>query len=177
METVDCETIFDPMNPYDDVQDDIQAEQCLQEIRRINDESQRLLNVCKAQIDFYTARAKQIEEERDRKKADINGKLSIYFQGVPHRSTKTQETYKLASGVLKLKKPSPEYKHNDSLLAEAFPEFVEQKPVFRWGEFKKTLDVVHEGHDTLIVHKDTGETVPSGLVEIVEREPEFVVEV
>ncbi|PWM23677.1 MAG: hypothetical protein DBX40_07660 [Clostridiales bacterium] len=120
---------------------------------------------------------KQIEEERDRKKADINGKLSIYFQSVPHSSTKTQETYKLASGVLKLKKPSPEYKHNDSLLMEAFPEFVEQKPQFRWGEFKKTLNVVHEGYDTVIVHKDTGETVPAGLVEIVECEPEFVVEV
>ena len=60
METVDYETIFDPMNPYNDVQDDIQAEQCLQEIRRINEESQRLLNVCKAQIDFYTTRAKQL---------------------------------------------------------------------------------------------------------------------
>nr|DAJ22311.1 MAG TPA: hypothetical protein [Myoviridae sp. ct6nn14] len=168
---------FDPMNPYNDVQDDIQAEQCLQEIRRINEESQRLLNVCKAQIDFYTARAKQIEEERDKKKSDINGKLSIYFQTVPHNSTKTQETYKLASGVLKLKKPSPEYKHNDSLLAEAFPEFVENVPKFRWGEFKKTLNVVREGYDTLIIHKDTGEVVPAGLVEIVDREPEFVVEV
>jgi len=100
----------------------------------------------------------------------------VYFDTVPHKATKTQESYKLPSGVLKIKAQQPEYIHDDAaLLAWAQEQkldgLVKIEPALKWAELKDRLTFNGE----IAVYTETGEIVPG--VKIVERAPVFKVEV
>lgn len=167
------EQMFEAMNPFSTIKDDIDAEKAACEIREIKQEADRLSSICKAQIDFYTARMTQIQDKADREVETISRKLEDYFDTVPQKRTKTQATYQLPSATLKLKQQQPEYKRNDAILMEAFPDFVQQKPFFQWAEFKKTLRI----EDGEAICSDTGEIVPTAALEVIARDPIFTVEV
>lgn len=168
------EQSFEIMNPHSSIKDDVEAEKAACEIREIKQEAERLSGICKAQIDFYAARMKQIQDKADREVETICRKLEDYFETVPQKRTKTQATYQLPSATLKRKQQQPEYRRNDALLMEAFPDFVQQKPSFQWAEFKKTLRVEQDGE---AICTDTGEIVPKEALEVIAREPVFTVEV
>lgn len=59
----------------------------------------------------------------------------------------------------------------------AFPEFVENRPSFQWAEFKKTLRIEEENGKKIVVCAEDGQVVPETALQLVERAPEFVVEV
>lgn len=100
--------------------------------------------------------------------------LSAYFAQVPHKVTKTAESYKLPNGTLRLKQQQPEYARDEPTIIEwarqNAPELVEDVPKLKWADLKKLGRA--DGEQLII--PETGEVVPG--VKIVERGRMFVVE-
>lgn len=127
---------------------------------------------------YYKEALKKIEDECDADIAYFNGLLNEYFQSVPHRSTKTQEVYDLASGFGKLilKLPSVDYEKDEAALLQwakesDLHEFIKVEESVRWADLKKTL-VMHEDGAYC---KETGEKVAG--VKLVEKPQSFTIQI
>jgi hypothetical protein len=108
--------------------------------------------------------------------AYLTGKLAEYFATVPHKATKTQETYRLLSGVLKMKRGGVTMKQDDVRLLEHLKATgasdmitITEKP--KWGEFKKRLQIIGDQ----VVDTTTGEIVDG--VEVIEKPDVFTIDV
>ena len=126
-------------------------------------------------VEWYTAKIKDITEQTDFDTMNLERMLSEYFAKVKHKKTKTQESYSLPCGKLILKTQNPEYKRDDSTVIEWLKknkqtQYVKTKEELAWKELKEVTGIF-EGH---VVTED-GEIIPG--IEVVEREPKFVVEV
>ena len=97
---------------------DRKAEWALMKIREEKAESQRLINLCNSEIIRYQAALKKAQDALESKTGYMKAKLLEYFQTVPRKTSKTQETYKLPSGTLKMKFPAPEYVKDEDKLTE-----------------------------------------------------------
>lgn len=154
---------------------DQKAEWALNIIREEQAEAQRLINVCNSQILYYQSEIKKVQDKLENKTGNLKAMLFDYFQTVPRKATKTQETYSLPSGKLKLKYPQPEYKRDDSKLVEWLEnsgktDYIKIKKSPDWATLKKAITVVGDK-----VADENGEIVEG--VEVVERPPVFDVEV
>lgn len=134
------------MNLEDDrpfrVEDDQTAEWCMEQIRHANEEKQRWK-------DFYADRYKSVCETCDRTIASMEAMLQSYFDTVPHRVAKTQESYALPSGKLVFKKQEPEFERDDDELIRWLKDnggqkFVKTKEALDWSGLKGTLNVLGE---------------------------------
>jgi phage host-nuclease inhibitor protein Gam len=132
------------------IDNDNLAEWALNRISEERAEAQRLINVCQTKIDEclfkYQSKIKDYQEHVQNKTAFLTGKLQEYFATVPHKATKTQETYKLPSGTLKKKYGTPEYKVDNEKLVKWLKDaglnnFVKTEEKAQWGELKKTVTV------------------------------------
>ena len=128
-----------------------------------------------AWVKWYEDKIKEITEQTDFNTMNLERMLAEYFATVPHKKTKTQETYPLKGGKLILKTQNPEYKRDDKavidwLKSNNMPQFVKVKEELAWSDLKGAT-AVFEGH---IVTED-GEIVPG--IEVIERDAKFVVEV
>ena len=126
-------------------------------------------------VEWYKAKIAEITEQTDFDTMNLERMLAEYFATVPHKKTKTQESYKLPGGKLVLKTQNPEYTRDDKAVIEwakanGFGQFVKVEEKLAWQELKDAT-AVFEGH---IVTED-GEIVPG--VEVTNREAKFVVEV
>ena len=153
---------------------DQKAEWALNIIREEQAEAQRLINVCNSQILYYQSEIRKVQDKLENKTGNLKAMLFDYFQTVPRKATKTQETYSLPSGKLKLKYPQPEYKRDDSKLVEWLEnsgktDYIKIKKSPDWAALKKAITVVGDK-----VADENGEIVEG--VKVVEREPEFTVE-
>ena len=151
------------------VTDDQTAEWCLKKIREANEEKQRWK-------EYYDEQLRKICAREDSRIAFMEMKLQSYFASVPHKQTKTQESYQLPGGKLVLKKQAPEYERDDELIiawlkAAGKTHLVNTKEVLNWMELKRELKPVN---DEQVVDSD-GEIVPGLYVH--ERPDKFVVEV
>lgn len=155
---------------------DQRAEWALTKIKENRAEAERMAAVCDAEIERYG----QIKQEAIDKAAKDSGYLEAllfaYFATVPHKATKTQETYKLPSGTLKQKVREPEYKREESdilkwLTEQGLDSLIETKSAPKWAELKKGITASGEQ----AIYAETGEIIPG--VKIIEREPVFSVEV
>lgn len=154
---------------------DQKAEWALNIIREEQVEAQRLINVCNSQILYYQSEIRKVQDKLENKTGNLKAMLFDYFQTVPRKATKTQETYKLPSGTLKLKYPKPEFKRDDSKLVEwlensSKTDYIKIKKSPDWAALKKAFTVVGDK-----VADENGEIVEG--VEVVERPPVFDVEV
>jgi len=145
---------------------DDQAEWALTKIAEAKAEFDRLALACDAQISRYAYKKMELQKKFDQERAYFVNLLNGYFQSVPHKSTKTQETYALPSGRLVLKKEKLDFAHDDDVLlpflqCNGFNNFVkvERRPM--WGEFKKRLRIVDGEART-----DFGEAVEGVTVEL-----------
>lgn len=126
-------------------------------------------------IDFYKARIKAVEEDAAFKLANIDRALYAFFQTVPHKKTKTQESYQHPLGKLVLKTQAPEFKRDDKKVIawlKKSPDtirYIKTKEELDWSSLKADTTVL----GNQIVNAD-GEVIPG--VEVVEREPKFAVE-
>lgn len=150
------------------VDDDQKAEWCLEKIREANAEKERWKK-------FYADQYAKVEASADAKIARMEFYLEQYFNTVPHKASKTQESYALPSGKLVFKQQGPEFVREDDKIADWLQQsglnyLIEKKP--KWGEMKKDLALTVEGDQ--VVTAD-GEIVPG--VAAVERGPVFKVEV
>lgn len=128
-----------------------------------------------AWVKWYEDKIKEITEQTDFNTMNLERMLAEYFATVPHKKTKTQESYSLPGGKLVLKTQNPEYKRDDKtviewLKANKMTDFVKVKEELAWSDLKGAT-AAFEGH---IVTED-GEIVPG--IEVIERDAKFVVEV
>ena len=144
----------------------------LAEVRRLKLQLENKINFYKEKLDKVLKEEEYILEKR-------NGKLAQYFETIDEKQmkvTKTQKKYRLPSGELVKKFPEPQFNKKDEVLTKwlednQMDEYIEVKKQAKWGELKKKTKVVG---DTVVL-EDTGEIVEG--VEVVERAPEFKVEV
>lgn len=153
---------------------DQKAEWALSKIREEQAEAQRLINVCNSQILYYQSELKRVQDKLENKTGNLKAMLFEYFQTVDRKATKTQETYTLPSGKLKLKYPQPEYKRDDGTLLKwlkdrDMTDYIKVSESPKWGELKKTVQVA--GDKACI----DGEIIDG--IQVVERQPVFDIEI
>ena len=148
------------------INDDATADWALRKIKEEREECERLAVIACEQITEINLKMKHLEEAAERKTAFLKGCLAEYFKTVPHKATKTQESYKLLNGSLVMKLDSQKMVKDDAELVEYFrqnnmTEYIktEEKPI--WAEFKKNLSIV----DGKVVDTTTGEVVDVVKVE------------
>lgn len=128
-----------------------------------------------AWVKWYQDKITEITAQTDFNTANLERMLMDYFATVPHKATKTQETYSLPGGKLILKKQNPEFKRDDKtvidwLKGNNLTQFIKTKEELSWADLKAAT-AVFEGQ---IVTED-GEIIPG--IEVIDRDPKFVVEV
>ena len=126
-------------------------------------------------VAWYQQKIKEITEQTDFDTMNLERMLAEYFQTVPHKKTKTQESYALRGGKLILKTQNPEYKRDDKtviawLKANGFEQFVKVKEELDWAGLKATTAVLNGK-----LFSEDGEEIPG--VEVTEREAKFTVDV
>lgn len=152
------------------VTDDGTAEWCLKKIREAHADVEKW----KA---HYAAQMEKVMAEAEREIAYFTAKLEDYFDTVPRKTTKTQESYTLPGGKLIRKKQQPKYTTDDSALVPWLEEnfcgqLVKITKTADWASLKKVVTVTPDGEH---VATDDGEIVPGVSVEL--RPDVFKVEV
>ena len=141
------------------IDDDVKADWALERIAEERAEAERLKAVCQARIEEFEQRIEAIDKRCENNTGYLIALLSDYFASVPHKATKTQETYALPSGKLVYKRPGKTAVRDDNaLLAWAkanAPEFIQTTEKAQWASLKKELA---ESGDHYI-YKATGEVV------------------
>ena len=133
------------------IDNDVKANWALKQIRKAKEEHDRLQNIIDAEFEELKTKQEQINKKLEQETSYLKGLLYIYFQGVEHKETKTQESYKLLDGSLVYKKPSvsivkPDEERLLAYLRQAdHMEYIETKESVRWGELKKTLTLTDTG--------------------------------
>ena len=141
-------------------------------VQKINDEyaeTERLVNIAKEQIEELKLRIEQLNEQCENKVSFLRSALGEYFMKVPHKETKTQESYKLLHGSLVLKKETNKIIHEDDnalvtwLKESGHEDMIKVKTEPNWSEVKKFLDVI----DGKVIDTTSGEVVTACGVELV----------
>ena len=120
------------------IDSDQKAEWALRRIREHKADANRMAMVCNAEIERYEKVCKEAADKCARDCAYLESLLYAYFLNVPHKATKTQESYKLPTGTLKQKAREPEYVRADAeiiawLNDQGMKDFVEVKPSLKWS--------------------------------------------
>ena len=158
------------------IDNDSRADWALDKIREARAQYRRLEMVVNDKIAQLKAALEKEKERMEREAGFFECKLAEYFESVPKRKTKTQETYKLPSGRLVKKYKQPQIVRNeDKLVAwlenNSMTELVKIQKRADWATLKKETDIAGEK----IISKHTGEIIDG--VRAVARNPEFKVEV
>ena len=155
---------------------DSKAEWCLEKIREARADRDRM-------VAWYKKAIETVEKQTDFNTMNLEKMLFEYFQTVPHRKTKTQESYSFPGGKLYLKKQNPEYKRDEKTVIAWLKEnggeqFVKIKEELDWSALKDASSVVNGQLVTGETVNEDGEIIPIVVhgVEIIEREAKFVVE-
>lgn len=151
------------------VRDDASAEWCMQKIREA--EADRAM-----WKKHYEAQMEKVNQAADNAVQYFTAKLQEYFDSVPHKATKTQESYSLPGGKLVQKKQQPEYKTDDNELVpwlenNFMGQLVKVKKTADWAGLKKVVSITPDGAH---VATDDGEIIPG--VTVTQRPDVFKVE-
>lgn len=152
---------------------DNEADYALEQIAIAKEEYDRLTAIADEKISELKAKKEQLQESYDKKVAFYRFKLQQFFETVPHKETKTQESYKLLSGSLVKKKAAQKIVNSDEnsliswLKANNEESYIKTEEKVSWGEFKKNLSIV----DGKVVNNLSGEVVD--CVSIEETEESF----
>jgi len=156
---------------------DDKAEWALRKIADHRAETARLVMACDHAIQQYQEKAKRFREQGEQREGYLASLLSNYFDRVPHKSTPTQETYKLPSGTLRLKHQDPEFVREDDKLVKFleanYPELVKIKKSPDWAEYKKKT--TYKSDSEKVYDKDTGELLE--CVKAVHRASKFQIDI
>lgn len=126
-------------------------------------------------VKWYEEKIAEIKAQTDFNTMNLERMLQEYFATVPHRKTKTQESYPLKNGKLVMKKQNPEYKRDDKTVIDWLKQnnngqFVKVAETLDWAGLKAATGVFNGN----VVTED-GEIIPG--IEVIEREEKFTVEV
>lgn len=156
------------------VTDDNVADWCIERIKEIEAEQDRLINLAQDKINELKAKIDDLEHEKDAKTSYLKGLLREYMATVETKSTKTADTYKLLSGTLKIKRKAPTPVKDDKLLLEwlktnKMNNYITTVEKANWGDLKKELTATDKGYVTA-----DGEVVEG--VTLKENDDVFIVE-
>lgn len=158
------------------INNDVEAERAIQKIQEERAEAQRIINTCQTFINEYQFKIDQAKEQLKKKTEYLKNMLASYFETVPSKATKTQKTYKLPSGTLKLKFGTPEFVRDDEKLLTWLKEsgrnelvMVKESP--DWATLKKEAWDIKDGK---VITKD-GEIIEGVIA--VERADTFDIEI
>ena len=125
--------------------------------------------------EYYERQLSAIRRANEDTEAYFAALLADYFETVPHKATKTQESYSLPSCKLVLKAQQPEFNRDEAVLCDYLDkkgrdDLVKITRRADWAALKKTLKVMEDG---TCVDAD-GEVVEG--VQAFSRQPEFKIE-
>ena len=151
------------------VTDDKAAQWCMQKIREA--EADRAM-----WKKHYDAQMEKVNQAADSAVSYFTAKLQEYFATVPHKATKTQESYSLPGGKLIQKHQQPAYETDDDKLVpwlkqNFMGQLVKVKESADWAGLKKVVTITPDG---MHVATDDGEIVPG--VTVTHRPDVFKVE-
>ena len=169
------------------VKNDVDADWCLDKIRESKAEFNRFEMVAKEKIFQIEMALKREKGKMERETEFFESKLREYFKkiGDSAKETKTQKTYKLPSGALKLKKSVVTFDYDKEKLLEyaekngEMDDYIKTVKEFKWAEFKKNLEIKQdlESKENFIINKETGEVLNIDGLGLEEKNEEFSVEV
>lgn len=143
------------------IENDNAAEWALERIREMTEDADRLKRMITAKRDELDAQEAQINSRLEGQTKYLKGLLEGYFRsGLKTKSTKTQDSYKLLSGTLVMKKPSYGYLRDEKALIQwahgaGREEYVETTEKLKWADLKKNLvfdeDTVYDADTGAIV--------------------------
>lgn len=146
---------------YKTVSTDVEADEALEEIRLLNEEKERLLDVAAKRIKNIQEEAALKVEALEKNINSMYGELKAFTLDKNLKHTKTQAKYVLPSGTIVIKKPKRELKADKENLFYWAEENKEEdliktviKKDFDWKKFKADLEVLEDGS---ILRKSTGE--------------------
>lgn len=150
------------------VDNDQKAEWAARKIREARQDTQKW-------TEYYERQLSAIRRANEETEAYFAALLADYFDTVPHKATKTQESYSLPSCKLVLKAQQPEFNRDEAVLCDYLDkkgrdDLVKITRRADWAALKKTLKVMEDG---TCVDAD-GEVVEG--VQAFSRQPEFKVE-
>ena len=153
---------------------DTKAEWALSKIKADREDALKYAFACKEMARTYENKAREAMEKVAEKTSYLESMLRVYFDSVPHKATKTQETYKLPGGVLKKKFGTVEFVRDDKVLVDFlktnnYTDYLEMTYKPKWAELKK--DITVSGN---LVINESGEVIEG--VTAIERPDTFVVE-
>ena len=124
---------------------------------------------------FYAERLAAVKEANAATIAAMEGYLADYFVTVPHKVTKTQESYQLPGGKLVLKAQQPEYDRDEARVIgwckeNGHADCVNVKETLNWAELKKRCQQSGQS----MIDPSTGEEIPG--ITVNERPAKFGVE-
>jgi len=173
-------------NMFDDIEDtqeyeafkidnDVKAEWGIKKIAEHKAEYERMKALCENMISEYKNKILEAEKDFERNTGYFKSQLRNYFESVPHKKTKTKESYKLASGSLVLKIKAPEVKRDNEKLLEwaksnGYEYNVKITESLNWADLKKDLKQVDNKYVT-------ADGVIVEGVELLQRDNEFEVEI
>lgn len=142
------------------VTDDSTAEWCLRKIKEAKADQEKWRQ-------HYAEQMKKVEETTGKTVAYFESALEDYFSRVPHKATKTQESYTLPSGRLIRKQQQPKYTTDDETLvpwleSNFMGQLVKIKKTADWAGLKKVVSLTPDGAH---VATDEGEIIPGVTVE------------
>lgn len=150
------------------VDNDQKAEWAARKIREARQDTQKW-------TEYYERQLSAIRRANEDTEAYFAALLADYFETVPHKATKTQESYSLPSCKLVLKAQQPEFNRDEAVLCDYLDkkgrdDLVKITRRADWAALKKTLKVMDDG---TCVDAD-GEVVEG--VQAFSRQPEFKIE-
>lgn len=160
------------------IDDDHKAEWAMRLIADERAEAERLNAVRRQMIEDYTEQIRRENEMLEKRTSALTAMLMDYFETVPHKGTKTQESYQLPSGKLVRKYPAPKIERDDAAMIAWLREndlerFIKVKESPAWDELKKS-SVSFDG-DGCAIYTPTGEIMEG--VAAVPQEPVFKLEI
>ena len=150
------------------VDNDQKAEWAARKIREARQDTQKW-------TEYYERQLSAIRRANEDTEAYFAALLADYFETVPHKATKTQESYSLPSCKLVLKAQQPEFNRDEAVLCDYLDkkgrdDLVKITRRADWAALKKMLKVMEDG---TCVDAD-GEVVEG--VQAFSRKPEFKIE-
>ena len=136
----------------------------------------RIKELADAQIQRIEEKVAAAERRCENGTRFLTAKLAEYFETVPHKKTKTKESYRLLSGTLAKKLGGVSMKQDDAKLLEYLKtsgneDMIQTTEKPKWGEFKKRLEIM----GGQVVDSTTGEIVEG--VAIIEKPDTFSVDI
>lgn len=148
------------------IADDDCADWAIRKIATERAERDRIVGLAKSQISRLQEQIEKAEHRYTQNTTFLTDRLADFFRGVPHRTTKTTEKYRLLSGTLTMKLGKPTPKADDAKLVEwlkanGHEDLVKVEEKAMWGELKKLLSFT----GSMACIESTGEIVDGVTVE------------